>query len=270
MKDKIYIDGYYKQLLDDFKNAVEKYNTSIVLIIDGKSGKGKTTLSNQTGHYLDPNFGLKNIYYEPDTFLRGLANAKPGEYLSFDEAMLVSSRSAMSQVNKMIIQAMSMIRSKKLYVSFCVNAMFDLDRNLVLSRADVLLHVYGQGLIDKGRFAAFFKATGDQRDRLKELYFLGKKFYDYQKPRANFIARFTKEFVVDEIEYEKVKQIAINKFLIQDTKTLTRREKRFDKLVTNLYVNKILKVKEISEYTGMEMSTLYQMIKRGEKALITT
>ena len=73
---KRYIDGYYKQLLDDFKNAVEKHNTSIVMIFDGKSGKGKTTLSNQTGAYLDPNFGLKNIYYDPETFLKGLAESE--------------------------------------------------------------------------------------------------------------------------------------------------------------------------------------------------
>ena len=132
MKEKrttYFIDGYYKQLLDDFKDAVENHNTSIVIIIDGKSGKGKTTLSNQTGRYLDPNFDLKNIYYNPETFLKGLANSKKGEYHSFDEAMIISSRSVMSQVNRMIIQAMSMIRSKNIYVCFCVNSIFDLDKN---------------------------------------------------------------------------------------------------------------------------------------------
>ena len=260
MKDKIYIDGYYKQLLDDFKNAVEKHNTSIVIIIDGKSGKGKTTLSNQTGNYLDPNFRLKNIYYNPQEFLKGLANSKPGEYFSFDEAMIVSSRSAMSQVNRMIIQAMSMIRSKKIYVSFCVNAVFDLDRNLVLSRADALLHVYGQGLTDKGRFAAFFKATGYQRDRLKELYFFGKKFYDYKKPRANFIASFTKAFIVDEVEYEKLKQIAINKFLTQDDKPLNKRQRSYEYLVVNLYATRKFNQREIAQMANVEPSTISMMV----------
>ncbi len=267
---KIYIDGYYKQLLDDFKDAVMNHNTSIVFIIDGKSGKGKTTLANQTGKYLDPNFGLKNIFYDPEEFLKGLVNAKPGDYFSFDEAMIISSRSAMSQVNKMIIQAMSMIRSKRIYVTFCVNAVFDLDRNLVLSRADVLLHVYGEGLVDRGRFAAFFKSKGDQRDRLKELYLFGKKFYDYKKPRANFIGRFTKKFVVDEKKYEAEKQIAINKFLMQDTKPLTKRQKRFDTLVTNLYDNKILTVKEISKHAEIEPSTIYSMMERRKMTLQNT
>ncbi len=262
--DNIYIDGYYKQLLDDFKSAVEKHNTSIVIIFDGKSGKGKTTLSNQTGKYLDPNFDLKNIYYDPEEFLKGLSNSKPGEYFGFDEAMIISSRSAMSSVNRMIIQAMSMIRSKKIYVSFCVNAVFDLDRNLVLSRADALMHVYGQGLFDRGRFAAFFKSTGDNRDRLKELYFKGKKFYDYSQPRANFIARFTKEFVVNENEYEKLKQIAINKFLTQPESTGGKRQKSYEKLIKDLYDNKILTVKDISEKANIGVTTVYDIINRSK------
>lgn len=269
--EEIYIDGYYKQLLDDFKNAVTKHNTSIVIIFDGKSGKGKTTLSNQTGHYLDPNFELKNIYYDPENFLKGLAEAKPGSYHSFDEAMVISSRSAMSQVNKMIVQAMSMIRSKRIYVSFCVNAVFDLDRNLVLSRADVLLHVYGQGLTDRGRFASFFKATGDQRDRLKELYFYGKKFYDYKRPRANFIGRFTKKFVIDEDAYEKVKQVAINKFLTQDTKSPTKRQRSYESLIINLYKNRNKKMKynqrEIAEMANVGQSAISAVINNPKNTL---
>jgi len=260
MSEQIYIDGYYKQLLDDFKNAVEKHNTSIVIIFDGKSGKGKTTLSNQTGHYLDPNFGLENIYYDPEEFLRGLASSKPGDYFSFDEAMIISSRSAMSQVNKMIIQAMSMIRSKRIYVGFCVNAVFDLDRNLVLSRADLLLHVYGQGLTDRGRFAAFFKAMGDQRDRLKELYFFGKKFYDYKKPRANFIGKFTKAFIVDEIEYEKVKQIAVDKFLTQEDTVSGKRQRSYEGLIFKLVRFEGLNTEKVAQLAEINPSTVRRIL----------
>lgn len=259
---KPYYDGYYKQLLDDFKDAVENHDTSIVLIFDGKSGKGKTTLSNQTGLYLDPNFNLKNIYYDPDEFLKGLAKAKRGDYLSFDEAMIISSRSAMSYVNKMVIQAMSMIRSKRIYVSFCVNAIFDLDRNLVLSRADALLHVYGEGLVDRGRFAAFFKARGDQRDRIKELYFKGKRFYDYRVPRANFIASFGKKFVVDEKEYEIVKQKAIDKFLMQDKAPLTKRQRSYEALITNLIKTKLFKQKQIAEMANVTPSTISFIVNK--------
>ncbi|HEC37460.1 hypothetical protein LCGC14_0476650 [marine sediment metagenome] len=263
-KKEIYIDGYYRQLLDDFKDAVENHNTSIVLIFDGKSGKGKTTLSNQTGNYLDPNFGLKNIYYDPEEFLKGLANSKPGDYYSFDEAMIISSRSAMSQVNKMIIQAMSMIRSKKIYVSFCVNAVFDLDRNLVLSRADALLHVYGEGLVQRGRFASFFKSKADQRDRLKELYLMGKKFYDYRKPRANFIGRFTKAFVVNEKKYEELKQVAINKFLTQESTPATKRQRSYETLIFKLVRFEGFKKQKVADLAEVNHETIRRITKKFE------
>ncbi len=257
---KVYIDGYYKQLLDDFKDAVEKHNTSIVVIFDGKSGKGKTTLSNQTGYYLDKNFGLENIYYDPEQFLRGLADAKVGSYHSFDEAMILSSRSAMSSVNKMIIQAMSMIRSKKIYVAFCVNSIFDLDKNLVLSRADALMHVYGEGLVDRGRFATFFKAKGDNFDRIKLLYLYGKKFYDYGKPRANFIGRFVKEFIVNETKYEVQKQIAIDKFLTQEP--TTKKQKSYEALIFKLVRFDGYKTKKVAEYAEVSIPTIQRILNR--------
>ena len=209
---KFFQDGYLVRTLAVFKNAIEKHNTSAVIMIDGRSGMGKTTLGNQIGVTLDEDYGLKNIYYNPQDFIDALKIAKRGECLMFDEAMLISSRSALSAINKMIVQAMSMIRSKRLYIIFCVNSFFDLDRNLAVSRADLLLHVYGQSLIDRGRFSAFFKGT-DGQDRIKLLYLLGKKLYSYGKPKANFIGKFSKCFVVDEKEYEKQKQKGVNAFL---------------------------------------------------------
>jgi hypothetical protein len=257
-----YIDGYYKQLLDDFKEAVLKHNTSIVLIIDGKSGKGKTTLSNQTGDYLSPDFKLENIYYDPEEFLKGLAKTKKGDYVSFDEAMILSSRSAMSVVNKMVIQAMAMIRSKNIFVSFCVNSIFDLDKNLVLSRADALLHVYGEGLYDRGRFAAFFKAKGDQFDRLKFLYLYGKKYYSYSKPKANFIGRFVKDFVVDEVAYEVEKQKAIDKFLIQEVKG--KRQRSYEGLIFKLVRFESYKPKEVATMAEVDVLTIRRIVQRYE------
>jgi len=211
-KKMLYFDGYTHTLLQFFKKAVHNHNTSVVLLFDGRSGMGKTTLSNQVGIFLDPNFGLHKMFYTPETFLEGLKNAKKGDYICFDEAMILSNRAAISRVNKMIIIAMSMIRSKQIFVGFCINSLFDLDKNIAIFRSEVLFHVYGDTLIDRGRYAAFFKGK-DTENKLKKLYLLGKKYYDYSKPHANYVGSFTKEFVVDEKEYEKQKQVGVNTFL---------------------------------------------------------
>ena len=218
--------------LDIFILGMYEKNTSNVMIIDGKSGKGKSTLAFQCAKYIDSDFGLHKIHYDPHEFLSstkgkvGLAQAKQGDCLVFDEALLLSNRSTMSAINKMIVASMSMIRSKNLTIIFCVNSIFDLDKNLAIFRSDLVLHVYGnEGHFDRGKFLAFFKGN-DGQDRIKTLYLLGKKYYDYGKPRCNFNSKFSKYFVVDEKEYEAQKQIGINAFL-NNPETKGRMEKKY-------------------------------------------
>ena len=257
-----------REILNGFKYAVHEKNTSAVIIIDGRSGMGKTTLNNQCGKYCDENYDLSKIHYNPETFLNGgegkigLLQAKKGDWIVFDEAMLISNRSTLSAINRMIIQAMSMIRSKNIFVCFCVNSIFDLDKNLALSRADLLLHVYGQSLTDRGRFCAFFRGA-DGEDRLKMLYLLGKKFYDYSRPQSNFFARFPKNFVVNEEAYEQQKQIGVNNFLNSMTKQSNNKAQLSrDKLVLHLRKTTDLTIEEVANITGVSPRTIDNIIAR--------
>lgn len=254
-------DGYLNRMLKGFQDAVENHNTSVVIVIDGRSGMGKTTLGNQVGITVDKDFNLDHLYYTPEEFLSGLSQSKPGDCLMFDEAMLISSRSALSSINRMIIQAMSMIRSKRIYVIFCVNSIFDLDKNLAISRADLLLHVYGESLIKRGDFCAFFRGI-DKIDRIKQLYLLGKKYYDYSKPKANFIGNFPADFIVDEKEYERRKQVGVNNFLTGKVgnrmrKTVGSR----NKMIKRLY-DEGWDVKKLIDYTGLSSQLLYEIVNR--------
>lgn len=200
------------EIIDGFKWAIHNKKQSAVILVDGRSGMGKTTLSFQIGRYVTSDFSLDNVLFTPETFLDALTKTKKGDTLIFDEAMLLSSRAALSQINRMIVIAMSMIRSKNLCIVFNVNSIFDIDKNLALSRADLLLHCYGDSLTDKGKFLAFFKGS-DGMDRIKDLYINGKKYYSYSEPKANFYSYFSSNFVLDEVEYEKKKQMGVNKFL---------------------------------------------------------
>lgn len=258
---KVYYDGYLQELLDGFKHAVKNHNTSVVIILDGRSGMGKTTLDNQIGYYCDKNFGLHKVHFTPESFLEGLAGAKKGDFIAFDEAMLLSNRNSLSSINKMIVQAMSMIRSKNIFVAFCINSLFDLDRNLAISRADCLLHVYGQTLIDRGRFATFFRAK-DGVDRLKQLYLYGKKMYDYGRPKANFIGSFTKEFLIDEIEYEKLKQKGVNEFLRSSEPKISRAEKSRNNLMWELHNVHGYDVPKLMEVADLKRTQTFQILRK--------
>lgn len=260
------MDGYLEKLLSSFKKAVQEKNTSVVIVIDGRSGMGKTTLSNQVSKYLDNRFNLPNIYFTPDSFLEGLANAEKFSVHAFDEAMLLSNRSTMSQINKMIVQAMSMIRSKNIFVIFNINSVFDLDKNLALSRADLLLHVYGDNLIDRGNFAAFFKAKG-QEDRLKLLYLMGKKFYSYSKPKANFFGSFSSNFIIDEQEYEIKKQQGVNAFLRGETQTIGKHNLIEARLIKYLFEQIKISADEIANIAQINTKSVYNKLKLVNEGL---
>lgn len=270
-KRSVYVDGRLFELLKGFKDAVQKHNTSVVLIVDGRSGMGKTTLSNQIGIIFDKSYNLNKIHYAPQTFLEGgegkigLVNAKAGDFILFDEAMLISNRSVLSQINRMIVQSMSMIRSKRIYVCFCVNSLFDLDKNLAIYRADLLLHVYGESLISRGRFATFFRGK-DGIDRLKQLYLLGRKYYEYNKPKSNFIGAFTKEFIVNEEEYERQKQIGVNDFLKGNEGKIGKMSHKAlegrNRLIRYLYDIEKWKVPKIVEVSGLDRSRIFEIVSK--------
>lgn len=255
-----YYDGYLKDLLTGLKSAVLTKNTSAVIIVDGRSGMGKTTLSNQLGNFLDETYNIEKMFWKPDKFLEGLSKAQKGDCLIFDEAMLLSNRSALSAVNRMTVQAMSMIRSKQIFVIFCVNSIFDLDRNLALSRADLLLHVYGDSLIDRGFFAAFFKPKGHE-DKIKQLYLSGKKTYSYSFPPANFYGRFYKKFIIDEGEYERRKQEGINSFLSGEVKDTLRKRDLWLKNAVKKLLEDGYKKEEVAEILGCNKRTIYHLIE---------
>jgi hypothetical protein len=261
-----------REILDGFKWAINEKNQSAVAIVDGRSGMGKTTLSFQMGSYMSGDFNFKDVCFTPDEFLKELENTQKGQnrVLVFDEAMLLSSRAALSKINRMIVIAMSMIRSKNVFIIFNVNSIFDLDRNLALSRADILLHCYGESLTDRGRFLAFFKGA-DGLDRIKDLYLKGKKFYSYGTPKANFYTTFSSYFVLDEIEYEKRKQEGVNKFLSSSQSKMGNKDKKArDKAIRSLYEQKDSEGKrlytqdQIADIVGLSPKAIFTILHEEE------
>lgn len=258
------------EVIDGFKWAIKYKKQSAVIVVDGRSGMGKTTLSSQIAKYMSPNFGLHNIHFTPEKFLDALTKTKKGDTIIFDEAMLLSSRAALTAMNRMIVIAMSMIRSKNLLIIFNVNSIFDLDKNLALSRADLLLHCYGDSLTDKGKFLAFFKGS-DGHDRIKQLYINGKKYYSYSTPKSNFNTTFSPYFTVDDAEYNAKKDEGVNKFLKgTQTKTQIKDKLSRDKYIHYLFENRKklgITQEDIAEIGGIGDKTVYDARVRIQEML---
>ena len=98
----------------------------------------------------------------------------------------------------------------------------------------------------RGRFAYYNK------ERKKNLYILGKKFYDYRKPKPNFRGRFTNYYVVDEQQYRLKKLKALSE---HKTKAEVKDNLRFPIVLRALCNHVSLrKAEEELKALGLELS----------------
>ena len=274
-KQSFYMSKRLATNLDGFINGVLNKNTSAVFIIDGRSGQGKTTLASQVGCYINkevkkyyekkkiadaPEFTLRNMAWTPQEFLDKFKDVKKGDIIIFDEAMIVSNRSTMSELNRNVIIMMSMIRSKQVFVIFCINSIFDMDKNLPLHRADMLLSVYPKEkkFASRGAYMCVPSAGG----KLKYLYITGKKYYNYSKARPAFNDTFSGFFPFNDKEYEERKQDAINTYFDSDKKANPAIDAR-DKCIKYIKENlPSISAEEISRISGVSIRTVYRALKK--------
>lgn len=263
--------------MDGFIKGVMKKNTSAVFIIDGRSGQGKTTLACQLGCYINkevkkyyesesnkgeaPSFTLDNLAWTPNSFIEKFEHVKKGDVVIFDEAMIISNRSTMSDLNKKVIIMMSMIRSKQVFVIFCVNSIFDLDKNLPLHRADMLLSVYPREkkFASRGGYMCVPAAKG----KLKYLYITGKKYYNYNKARPAFTNTFSGYFPFDDTEYERRKQESINSYFDNDNSGINLTKLSRDRYIKYLSDNiPSLRQEEIARIGGISLRTVQRAVAK--------
>lgn len=169
--------------------------------VDGGEGAGKSTLTIQMALYCDSTFDVSRIVFTPNEFRKAVIGASKFQAIVYDEAYTgLSSRSAMSMINRNLVSMLAETRQKNLFLFVVMPCFFDLDKYAALWRSRALIHVYTGNDFERGYFA-FYNV-----DKKKLLYIMGKKFYDYSKPTPNFYGRFNGEMVIDDKEYRNKKK----------------------------------------------------------------
>jgi len=216
--DEYYMDGYMKSNMDIAIKAVHK-DLDMVVAVDGYEGSGKSVITQQIAKYVDPSFTIKRIVFTPSTFRKAIVDAKQFQAVIYDESYTgLSSRQAMSKVNKALIQMIAEIRQKNLFVFIVCPSFFDLDKYIALHRSRALIHVYMTEGFTRGNFAFY------NIDKKKDLYVNGKKFYSYFNPKPNFFGRFTNHYTVDELEYRKLKKLSLTDMETQREDEVRKRD----------------------------------------------
>ncbi|KKM60431.1 hypothetical protein LCGC14_1541850 [marine sediment metagenome] len=255
---KLYIDGFLKSNLDKAKEIIRK-DWDIVFVYDGYEGSGKSVKAMQDCFYFDNTFNMDRVCFDPREFTRAIKKAQPYQAVLYDEAFTgLNARAAMSLINRTLVKMLAEIRQKRLFVGIVMPTFFDLDRYVALWRSRALIHVYMGKNFQRGFFMFF------NMERKKQLYVLGKKYYSYYKPPANFKGRFTNTYVMDEVEYRKRKRDSLMKRGSDQEKRLMEEQVRnsmFERLVGFEGITNVQKAKIL----GIPEGTYYYKLKNYEE-----
>jgi len=252
------IDGYLKENLDIAK-AVIKLDWDMTFLCDGKEGAGKSTLIMQAAYYCDPSFNIDRIAFTPNEFKKAILAASKYTSIVYDEAYSgLQARAAMSLINRTLVSMMAEIRQKNLFLFIIAPSFFDVDKYIAIFRSRALISVYTGDNFERG----FFKFYNEEKK--KELYIVGKKFYQYPKNgmgSPNFKGRFTMFKPVNDAEYRKRKLSALNARMDKQSKKeadLERMRYMFDRLQET----EGLTHEKRAEILSMPIRTYYEWLNR--------
>jgi hypothetical protein len=252
MEEEKYMDGYLRKGFTKAKSLVEK-DWDWVTLVDGVEGGGKSVIAQQCAYEVDKTLTLDRITFTPEEFKDAVLSAKKYQAVIYDEAYTgLSSRGTISDINKTLVQMLAEIRQKNLFVFLVMPTFFDLDRYAAIWRSRGLIHVYTDKGYGRGYFAYYNK------DRKKNLYILGKKFYDYRKPKPNFRGRFTAYYVVNQEEYRAKKLKALSDH--KDT-AKNKEEDKF-KVALKVIMNHMSLRQASKELTDMGLPISYERIRQ--------
>ena len=224
---KTNIDNY-------FIKAVEK-NWDCVIGITGMEGSGKTTAAMTFAKYVDESFPgeplndrsnrrtLDRVVFTFDQFMKAIDAAQPGQAIVFDEAvMAMNAQDASSELQKILIKKMTMIRKKRLYLFLLIPTIFMLRRYFAVSRMRALVHFYTPDGITRGYFKFY-----NYEDKRK-LYFRGFKEWNQNATPPSFKGRTTDTswYFFNQDDYEEKKDAAIKELTEAPKKERTEKNDR--------------------------------------------
>ena len=252
------MEGYLETNLTQSKEIIKK-DWDMLFIVDGIEGSGKSVLTQQCAYVCDPTFNIDRIVFTPNTFQKAVQKANKFEAVVYDEAYTgLSSRAAMSMINRTLIKMLAEIRQKNLFIFVVCPTFFDLDKYVALWRSRALLHVYVMPGFKRGFFGFY------NMERKKSLYTWGKKYYNYYKPKPNFSGRFPNAYVVDEEDYRHKKASSLTRREEQEEEKRKKREIEFE-LFKRVVSQPDLTPKKRMEILGITRSAYYFKMKQLEE-----
>jgi len=192
------MDGYLKSNLDVLKTEIKK-DWDFLMVVDGREGAGKSSLAAQIGYYLDPTLNLSRFCFNAKQFQEAVYKAEKYQCIILDEGYgALSSRAAMSWVNRTLVKMLTEIRMKNLFILVLLPSFYDLDKYVAMFRSCALIHVRTkEGSLERGDFNFY------SYKKKMWMYSNCRKDYSYNHP--DFWGSFSAFFPFNKDEYIKAK-----------------------------------------------------------------
>ncbi len=183
-----YMNKHLKAMWDNIKDGkLKKLDEDRVYIIDGRERSGKSLFSIQQAAYIDPSIlnDLSRITFTTEDTLKAIRNTvstnTETKVVIFDEAFRgLSSKSAISKVNKQIVQALMEMGQSNIVLFLNSPSFFLLETYPAVLRSSALFHIEK---VKKSR-KRFFK--GYNEEKKGDLYRIGlRKGWKYNV-KTNF------------------------------------------------------------------------------------
>lgn len=249
---KYYMDGYLSNNLTEIKRIIKK-DWDFLFVVDGMEGGGKSTLAIQAALFLDPTFCMDRIVFDAEEFERAVLKAGKYQAIVYDEAITgLYSREAMQYINTALTKLLAQIRQKNLFIFILIPSFYDIDKYVAMWRSRGLFHIYTKNF-ERGYFAFF------DYEKKKDLYIVGKKYYNYKVERPSFRGRYTK-YNPFEGEYRAKKLKIIEKRSHQEINPLYQR----DRLIVALYYDVGMSQVEIGKLAGVSKTTIQYVVNKPQ------
>lgn len=248
--ESYYMNPMLKKRWDALRgdNLIKK-DDDRVYVVDGRERTGKSVFALQQAAYLDPTIvkDLSRICFSADSFLEAIRRAKPGQVIVFDEAFRgLSSRGALSKVNRKIVTAMMEMGQKNLIVFIVLPSFFLLDLYVAMLRSNSLFHVFRAKSSDKRCFKVY------NYKKKNRLYQNGvKKGWEYKIP-TRFKDNFSNKYPGG-VDFER-KYRALKAEALKNIEGITETTEKEDKYIEKYH--------EIIKILNSELKLSYRKLEQ--------
>lgn len=222
-----YIEERLREVLDLMVDRCTKQNHDNLLIMDGREGYGKTTMSINLAYYIGYKTGRKfseeNIFFDLNKMME-FATKNKEQIIIWDEAALGGlSTQWNNKMQQKLIQLLMVSRKKRHFWLFNIPRFNKLSEYIILDRAIGLIHVYSPDEIKMGYFTYY---NSKSKDILYQ-HWKSTKHKDYNKYKTfrgtfpNILKQHPN--IIDQEAYDKKKDEAILSICKKKEKVVDKR-----------------------------------------------